>query len=167
MPNAHQPSIPTRLVPLIMAAATTIVYALLAYYVWPPQFVNLTALKDGSVTAAQLQALTMIKELNSYLVSTTTLLLGGLGWYLSQYQPPKSAVVHTVFFASVGFVVLALIYAGMTNVELTDELAQNSLALTPETSRVLYYLEMEIWTCGIATALMLGVFSDAVTKGKL
>jgi hypothetical protein len=167
MPNAHQTSMPSRLVPLAVATAAMIGYALLAHYAWPPHFVNLTVLKDGDVTDAQSQAVDMIKELNGYLVSTTTLLLGGLGWYLSEYQPPKSVVVHTAFFASVGFVVLALIYAGMTNVELTDELAQNSLALVPETSRVLYYLEMEIWTCGIAAVLMLGVFTDAVTKGKL
>ncbi len=90
-----------------------------------------------------------------------------MGWYLSQYRPPKSAIVHTAFFAAVAFVTLAYVYAGLTNVELTDELAQNSLALKPKTSLVLYYLEMEIWTCGIASVLMLGVFADAVTRGKL
>ena len=166
--STRQPeSPPSRLVPLGIAITAMAVYALLAQFVWRPTLVDLVALKDGEVSAAQSQTVDMVKELNTYLVSTTTLLLGGLGWYLSQYRPPKSAIVHTVFFGSVAFLTLAYVYAGLTNVELTDELAQNSLALTPKTSLVLYYLEMEIWTCGIASVLMLGVFTDAVTKGKL
>jgi hypothetical protein len=143
------------------------VYALVAYFWWRPALVDLVPLKNGEVSDAQSQAIDMVKELNTYLVSTTTLLLGGLGWYLSQYRPPKSAIVHTAFFASVAFLTLAYVYAGLTNVELTDELAQNSIALTPTTSLVLFYLEHEIWTCGIASVLMLAVFTDAVTKGKL
>jgi len=157
----------SRLVPLVVSIVLMGVYAWLTYALRHPPFVDLTTLKDGVVSAAQSQAVSMVKELNTYLVSTTTFLLGGLGWYLSQYKPPKSMVVHTAFFASVAFLTLAYMYAGLTNVELTDELAQNSLALKPGGSLVLYYLEMEIWTCGIASVLMLGVFTDAVTKGKL
>jgi hypothetical protein len=157
----------SRLVPLGIAIMLMTAYALLAHALRHPSFVDLVTLKDGAVSEAQLQAVDMVKELNTYLVSTTTLLLGGLGWYLSQYRPPKSRIVHMAFFASVAFLTLAYIYAGLTNVELTDELAQNSLALKPGFSLVLYYLEMEIWTCGIASVLMLSVFTEAVTKGKL
>src|SRR5262245_34651192 len=165
MPVPLSPS--SRLIPLGIAIALMAAGALLAHVLRYPQFVDLVTLTNGAVSDAQSHALDMVKELNTYLVSTTTLLLGGLGWYLSQYRPPKSRVVHTVFFASVVFLTLAYIYAGLTNVELADELAQNSLALKPGSSLVLYYLEMEIWTCGIASVLMLGVFTDAVTKGKL
>ncbi|HKE88153.1 MAG TPA: hypothetical protein VKB50_30565 [Vicinamibacterales bacterium] len=164
---AQHVSRPSRLVPLAIAIILMCTYALLAFFVRQPTFVNLTPLENGELTAAQLQAIDVVKELNTYLVSTTTLLLGGLGWYLSQYQPPKSKIVHTAFFASVAFLILAYAYAGLTNVELTDELAQNSLALQPRTSLVLHYLEMQIWTCGIASILMVAVFADAVTKGKL
>ncbi len=167
METRQSESPPSRLVPLCIAVVLMVVYAVLAQFVWRPTLVDLVALKDGGVSAAQSQTVDMVKELNTYLISTTTLLLGGLGWYLSQYRPPKSAIVHTFFFASVAFLTLAYVYAGLTNVELTDELAQNSLALTPRTSLVLYYLAMEIWTCGIAAVLMLAVFTDAVTKGKL
>jgi hypothetical protein len=156
-----------RVIPLLVALAAMSGYAFVAQWRWYPPLVDLTRLADGTITEAQGQAVDMVKELNTYLISTTTLLLGGLGWYLSQYKPPKSRIVHTAFFASVAFVVLALVYAGMTNVELTDELAQNSLALGPGRSSILFYLEREIWTCGIAAVLMLGVFTDAVTKGKL
>ena len=156
-----------RLIPLLVALVAMSGYAIVAQWRWYPPLVDLTALANGAITEAQGQAVDMVKELNTYLVSTTTLLLGGLGWYLSQYKPPKSRIVHTAFFASVAFLTLALVYAGMTNVELTDELAQNSLALDPGRSSILFYLEREIWTCGIAAVLMLGVFTDAVTKGKL
>ncbi len=142
-------------------------YALSAHYWWRPSLVDLVELKNGDVSAAQSQALDMVKEFNTYLVSTTTLLLGGLGWYLSHFKSPKPTIVHAAFFAAVAFLILAYVYAGLTNVELTGELAQNSLALVPETSLVLHYLEMEIWTCGIASVLMLIVFADAVTKGLL
>ena len=54
--------------------------------------------------------------------------------------------------ASVAFLLLAYVSAGLTDVELTDEFAQNSIARTPSTSLVV---------------LMLTVFSDPVTKGKL
>jgi hypothetical protein len=165
--GAQSESTPSRLMPLGIAIILMSVYALLAHFAWRPSFVDLTQLKDGNVSAAQSQAVDMVKALNTYLVSTTTLLLGGLGWYLSQYRPPKSRIVHTAFFAAVAFLTLAYVYAGLTNSELTDELAQNSLALKPSTSLVLHYLEMEIWTCGIASILMLGVFTDAVTRGKL
>lgn len=157
----------SRLIPLAAALAAVAIYWLIAPHWLEPRFVDLKALTDGSLTDTQSSAIDMVKELNGYLVSTTALLLGGLGWYLSQYRPPTSRLVHAAFFASVGFVVLALIYAGLTDVQLADELAQNSIALTPGTSRILYYLEMEIWTCGISAVLMLGVFTDAVTRGKL
>jgi hypothetical protein len=164
---ARSVSISSRLVPLGIAILLMTAYALLAYALRHPSFVDLVTLKDGAVSDAQSQAVDMVKELNTYLLSTTTLLLGGLGWYLSHYHPPKSRVVHTAFFASVAFVTLAYIYAGLTNVELTNDLAQNSLALKPGSSLVLHYLEMEVWTCGIASVLMLSVFTDAVTKGTL
>lgn len=157
----------SRLVPLAIAIVLMFAYASVAFFVRQPSFVDLTPLRNGELTAAQLQTIDVVKELNTYLVSTTTLLLGGLGWYLSQYQPPNSKVVHTAFFGSVAFLILAYAYAGLTNVELTDELAQNSLALQPKTSLVLHYLEMQIWACGIASVLMVAVFADAVTKGKL
>ena len=157
----------SRLIPLGAALVVVAAFWIAAPHWLEPRFVDLAKLADGSLTDSQSSAIDMVKELNGYLVSTTTLLLGGLGWYLSQYRPPTSRVVHAAFFASVGFVILALIYAGLTDVQLADELAQTSIALTPGTSRILYYLEMEIWTCGISAVLMLGVFTDAVTKGKL
>ena len=167
MPHATASQRFPRLVPRVIALVAMATYAGLAQWSWYPPLVDLTPLTNGAITDAQGQSVDMVKELNTYLVSTTTLLLGGLGWYLSQYKPPTSPIVHAAFFTSVAFVVLALIYAGMTNVELTDELAQNSLALVPGRSSILFYLEREIWTCGIAAVLMLGVFTDAVTKGKL
>ena len=157
----------SRLVPLGIAITLAIVFAVLANALQRPPFEDFVNLPNGAVSDAQSHALDMVKELNTYLVSTTTLLLGGLGWYLSHYRPPKSTSVHAAFFSSVAFLTLAYIYAGLTNVELTGELAQNSLALKPGSSLILYYLEMEIWTCGIASLLMVLVFTDAVTKGKL
>jgi hypothetical protein len=156
----------SRLVPLAIAIILTVACAVVAHVLRYPSFVNIVTLTGGTVSDAQAQAVGMVKELNTYLVSTTTLLLGGLGWYFSQYAPPKSRVLRTAFFASVGFVTLAYIYAGLTNVELTDELAQDSLALKPQSSLVLFYLETEIWACGVASVLMLWVFAEAVTKEK-
>ncbi|SRR6266542_3698315 len=157
----------SRVAPLGIAIILIGAFPLLAHRLKYPSFVDYATLHDGAVSDAQSHAVGMVKELNTYLVSTTTLLLGGLGWYLSQYRPPKSQIVRTAFFASVAFLTLAYIYAGFTNVELTNELAQNSLALMPCYSLVLHYLEMEIWTCGIASVLMVWVFTDAVMRGKL
>jgi hypothetical protein len=157
----------SRLIPL--AAAVALVAA---FWYWAPHWIHfsfddLKSPDGGSLTDTQSSAIDMVKELNNYLVSTTALLLGGLGWYLSQYKTPTSKIVHAAFFASVGFVALALVYAGLTDVQLADELAQSSLALTPGRSSILYYLEIEVWACVIAAILMLAVFTNAVTKGKL
>ena len=119
-----QPASTRSTVPLGIAIALMAAYALLAHFVRHPSFVDLVTLKDGEVSASQSQAVDMVKELNTYLVSTVTLILGGLGWYLSQYRPPKLRSSTPRSLAAVAFVALAYVY-GVTNVELTDELAQN------------------------------------------
>src|SRR5262249_353496 len=74
----------SRLIPLGAALVAVAVFWIAAPHWLEPKFVNFATLADGSLSDTQSSAIDMVKELNGYLVSTTALLLGGLGWYLSQ-----------------------------------------------------------------------------------
>ena len=116
------------------------------------------------LTGAQEQTIGMIKELNSYLISLTTLMFGGLGWYLTRRRRSSGIVLQTAFFGAAALLAVSFWYAAMTYAELATELGQNLVGLVAKHSRVLYDLEMEVTTSGIAALLILVIFADTVTR---
>jgi hypothetical protein len=121
---------------------------------------------EHELTEAQEQAIDMVKELNAYLISMTTLMFGALGWYLTHHRPSPTMWLQTGFFSAAGLLVVSFWFAAMTYAELTAELGQNLIGLVARHSRVLYYLEMEVAAAGAATVLILVIFADTVTRQK-
>jgi len=156
-----------RTLPMIAAAYAVGAFVLIVPRVIEPGGPDLKALVDGELTDAQTYTLDMVKEFNTYLMSITALAFGGLGWYLSQYRPAKSAVLRAVFFATVGFLALAIWYAALAYSQTASELAQDAIGLRPGMSRILYYLQLEFLACAIAGVLILIVFADAVTRAPV
>ena len=153
--------------PFLVVGALLIAFLIVVPDFLEPGFVNYQSLNEGELTEAQEQTATMVKELNSYLISLTTLIFGGFGWYVTQYPPALHAsVTRTIFFAAVGFMSLAGWYAFQTYAQIAAELAQDALALVPGQSRILYYLQLEASACGIGTLLLMFVFADAVTRKR-
>jgi len=155
-----------RFVPILIAIYVVGAFGYIAPRILEPSGPDLAAVPEGKLTDAQSKTLDTIKDFNSFLISMTTFMFAGLGWYLSAYRPTYSLAVRTVFFATVGFLSLAFWYAARSYVQTTSELAQNALGLSPGASRVLYYIELEFAACAIAGALILLVFADAVTRGR-
>jgi hypothetical protein len=118
------------------------------------------------LSEAEEQTIAMIKELNGYLISMTTLMFGGLGWYLTQHRPSPTMWLQTAFFSASALLAVSFWYAAMTYAELTAELGQNLIGLVARESRVLYYVEMEVTACGVAAVLILIIFADTVTRPK-
>ena len=162
--SSPQASRPSTLWPLLTATVLTGAFAWIAATL-EPQFVNYQDLDAGSLKDAQTQTLTMVKELNSYLISLTTLIVGGVGWYFSHYRSVlRPVIARVIFFFVVGLIALAAWYAFQTYAEIVGELAQNSVALAPAHSLILWFVTVEATACGIAALLLLGLFADAVTR---
>jgi hypothetical protein len=152
------------LLPVAVAVYVVGMFAFLVPMWLEPNGPALPALGAG-LTQAQQYTLDSVKQLNSFLISTTTLMFGWVGWYLSQYRPSTVApVTRAIFFSVVGFLSLAFWYAAQTYAETTTELAQNVLGITPGESRILFYLQLEFAVCAVASVLILLVFADAVTR---
>jgi hypothetical protein len=152
--------------PVVAAAIVVFLFLIVVWSKLKLRGPDFEALAEGRLTDAQTQALDSINELNAYLISLTTLMFGGLGWYISQYRPTTSVLVRWIFFSTVGLLAVAYWYAGQAYSEIAGELAQNALALTPDYSRILYYVEIQFVACATASVLILTVFADAVTRGK-
>ena len=154
------------LLPFLLAGYIVFMFSIFAPRVAPPHRpdLHLQALPQGMLTEAQTQTLDMVKELNAYLISMTTLMFGGLGWYLSQYRPTSSPIIRAVFFSTVGFLVLASWYAAMAYARIASDLSQNALNFKPGESLVLFYVQLEFAACAVAAFLVLFVFADAVTR---
>jgi hypothetical protein len=152
-------------------AVVVAIYVVAAFAFVVPRIVDLgtvdiAALENGELSAAQTETLGMVRELNAYLISLATLMFGGLGWYLSQYRPTTSQVIRAMFFTTAGLLALAYWYAAHAYSRTAAELAQNALGLKPGYSRILYYFELEFIACATAGVLILLVFADAVTRGE-
>ena len=155
-----------RLLPLLVAAYVVGAVAIVAPRITEPSGPMLAPVRDGALTPAQAYTLDIVKQLNSFLVSMTTLMFGSLGWYLSQYRSSIAPLTRAVFFSTVGFLALAFWYAAQTYAETVAELSQNVLGVTPGESRILFYLQLEFAVCAIAGVLILLVFADAVTRSE-
>ena len=153
-----------RLLPLLVAAYVVGAIAIVAPRIAEPNGPMLSPVRDGALTPAQAYTLDMVRQLNSFLVSMTTLMFGSLGWYLSQYRSSIAPLTRAVFFSTVGLLALAFWYAAQTYAETVAELSQDVLGVTPGESRILFYLELEFTVCAIAGVLILLVFADAVTR---
>ena len=153
------------LLPVAVAFYVVVAFAFVAPMVVEPNGPSLPSLGNGALTQAQAYTLDSVKQLNSFLISMTTLMFGWVGWYLSQYRPATVApLTRAIFFTIVGFLGLGYWYAARTYAETTAELAQNVLGITPGESRILFYLQLEFAVCAIASVLILLVFADAVTR---
>lgn len=128
-----------------LACAVVAVALPVIYFVREPAFVNLTSF--DSTNDPRTAAMNMAIEANKYLVSLTTLLTGSLavGARLSQRRWRSSLAAMFVALAT------ALVFGFLTFARLTTELSQRQLALDPNSSLVLFYLEMEFWCFLAAT----------------
>lgn len=135
-------------------------------YFWiskAPTFVDLETLQSGNLTKAQEQALSMVMELNKFLISLVTLTFGGVGFLLMHYRKNITVVPITIAFL-IALVLLGTSYyfSFLTFSRVAAELAQNAIGLEPGKSRVFYYLELEFWTFLGASLIMLFLFTFVV-----
>ena len=126
----------------------------------PPD--EVVMIPNGELTDAQEATIQMIVELNKFLVSIPTLLLGAVGFYLKHYRaqlPTRSS--GCAFLVALVQLLAAYYFAFQTYVALTSELAQEVLHLYPGRSEILFNIEMEFWatagaTLVLATILLVG-----------
>lgn len=148
------------LLPAIFALAA-VGFVIYTYVDKTPGFVDLQRLPMGDLNKAQEQTLTMIRELNKFLISLVTLMFGGVAFFLMHYRKEVRVVPIAVglLFALV-LLGVTYFFGFMTYSQLTTELAQNALGVIPGKSRILYYLELEFWTFlgASLTILLLFVF---------
>jgi hypothetical protein len=155
-----------RLIALGIAVVCVALFVLIVSW-WRDPTVRTDSLGEKhELSPAQEQTIAVVKELNGYLISMTTLMFGGLGWYLTQHRPSPTIWLQTGFFAAAALLAVSFWYAAMTYAELTAELGQNLIGLIAGESRVLYYLEMEVTACGAAAILILIIFADTVTRQR-
>ena len=116
------------------------------------------AVQLGQLTDAQSEAIRTTVELNKYIISIVSLLFGAVGFYLKQYADRMDRVVPALAFLF-ALVLLGLTYwyAFQTYAEVTSDLAQNVIALTPGKSRVLHYLGLEARAAALAAMILLGI----------
>lgn len=155
-----------RLLALAMALVSVALLVRLVAWWREPVVLPASLGEQHELTGAQQQTIDMVKELNGYLISMTTLMFGGLGWYLTQHRPSPGMWLQAAFFAAAALLAVSFWYAGMTYAELTAELGQNLIGLVARHSRVLYDLEMEMTASGVAALLILVIFADTVTRAK-
>lgn len=112
-----------------------------------PVFVNYDGFPNGDLVEAQRQTISIATELNNFLVSLASALFGGIGFYMTKYRSRLSSPTSLVaLFWATGLLCLTYYWAFRTYAQLTAELAQRALAITPGQSWILYYLELEFWT---------------------
>jgi hypothetical protein len=144
--------------PLLVAAVAIGIFT----YFWfkrAPVFVDYETLVAGNLNEAQKETITMVTELNKFLVSLGTLMFGAIGFYLTKYKKEIQTMwVAVAFLVSLILVGLTYYYAFRVFSQLTSELAQNALAIQPGKSRILYYIEMEFWTSLGASLILLFLF---------
>ena len=78
------------LLPVAVAVYVVGAFAFLAPLVVEPNGPSLPTLANGALTQAQAYTLDSVKQLNSFLISMTTLMFGWAGWYLSQIGGRRS-----------------------------------------------------------------------------
>ena len=151
-----------------MAIAFVAVWLLMSVATWwsEPAVVAVSLGDRHELTGAQEETIAMVKELNGYLISMTTLMFGGLGWYLTRRQRSSGTALQAAFFGAGALLAVSFWYAAMTYAELTAELGQNLIGLVAKHSRILYDLQMEVTASGIAALLILIIFADTVTRQK-
>jgi hypothetical protein len=130
-----------------------------------PDFVDLKDLAQGNLNEAEKQTLTMATELNKFLISLVTAMFGAVGFYLINYREKiQTKWVAGAFFISLVLLGFTYYFGFMSYSQMTAELAQGALGMTPSKSRILYYLEMEAWTFLGASLTMLSIFIFAIIQ---
>ena len=132
-----------------------------------PGFVNYSTLQSGNLNEAQKHAVTMAVELNKFIISINTLMFGVLGFFINHYK--KEIQVKRVAFAyflSLILLALTFYYSFRVYSQLTSDLAQNAFAMTPKTSKVLYYLEMAFWSFASSSSVLLSIFISVFIARK-
>ncbi len=142
--------------PLTIATIMIILITLKGYFNFPP---DIGRPPLGDLNEAQKQAISIIVELNKFLVSIGTLMFGVLGFYLTAYRDKIQAKCIAISYF-MALILLSCTYYFSFNVysELTKDLASNSLLLTPGLSPVLYFLEMAFWTSAGSALILLFIF---------
>lgn len=153
-------------IPLIVAA---IMIGVFGYFLFAgePRYVNLEPILAGKLSDVQIQTISIITELNKYLVSLCTLMFGAIAFFLVKYK--KEIIIAWVASAlsiSLLFLGLTYYYAFLVYSRLTSELAQNVFAIKPDQSRLLYYLTMEFWSSIGASIILLAIFIQVFSTNK-
>jgi hypothetical protein len=112
-----------------------------------PAFINYDGLPDGNLVETQKQTIAIVTELNSFLVSLASALFAGIGFYITKYRNKLSSINSVIALSwATGLLCLTYYWAFRTYAQLTSELAQKALAITPGQSWILYYVDLEFWT---------------------
>jgi len=144
---------------LLAISLAIVILSIRFWFKRDPAFVDLEALAGGNISEVKKQTLTMITELNKFLISLSTLMFGALGFYLTQFKnPPPNVYIKIAFLTSFLLLGGTYYFAFRVYSELAGELAQDALALRPGRSKVLYGLEMEFWCSIGASFILLAIF---------
>jgi hypothetical protein len=114
---------------------------------------------NGDIKQSNAQAIDMINEINKFLISANSALFGFSGFFLNYYKS-KIAVFRNGLAYLLSLILLGFGYffAFKVYTELLSNLSQDSLAIDPDNSRILFFLKMEFKLCCSSSLILLSMF---------
>jgi hypothetical protein len=119
-----------------------------------PSLSDLTSL-EKEITEVQSKSIDLAIETNKFLISVTTLLIGGVAFMVkalgTDHRPGHTLTLILLF----ALICLTYWFGLKAYGQVTAELSQSAIGLKPDKSYILYYLEMEFRSC-LVSAIILG-----------
>ena len=104
-------------------------------------------------------SVSIIQEMNKYLVSISTALFGVCGFFLNNNKNNiNKGSIGYAYLISLIFLGLSFFYAFNVYAGLTNNIVQGKISLTPGTSDVLFDLEMEFLTCSLVATQIFFIY---------
>ena len=116
-------------------------------------------LLNGEIKPSSGIAVDMINEVNKFLISANSALFGLSGFFLNNYKS-KMAVFRNGLAYLLALILLGFGYffAFKVYTELLSNLAQDSIAIDPDNSRIIFFLRMEFKLCCSSSLILLSMF---------
>ena len=155
------------LTPFIIALVVIIIEICFFCFKGKPVFANYVKLESGNLNEAQKQTITLVTELNKFIVSITTLMFGVLGFFINKYRKEIQVKwIAIAYFISLILLGFTFYFTLLVYIQLVSELSQETLAMTPKHSHILYYLEMAFFTSIGSSLILLSIFGFVFTEKR-
>lgn len=136
----------------------------IAFITWYLFYIPLNDYKDltNSISDSIKLATNTIIELNKYLISINTSLFGFGAFIMKDYQSNlKNKFIGLAFYLALFLLAADFYFAFRVYTDLLNSLAQNQIALHPNNSKVMYYLNLQFIACTGSSISLLSVFVSA------